>query len=39
VPGGYVLPYAITFGGLGKVSMTKVEINGSMNADALRAPK
>jgi hypothetical protein len=39
VPGGYVLPYAITFGGLGKVSMTKVEVNGSMNADALRAPK
>jgi hypothetical protein len=39
VPGGYVLPYAITLGGLGKVSMTKVEVNGSMNADALRAPK
>jgi len=38
VPGGYVLPYAITFGGLGKVSMTKVEIIGRMNADALRAP-
>jgi hypothetical protein len=39
VPGGYVLPYAITIGELGRVSMTKVEVNGSMNADALRSPK
>jgi hypothetical protein len=39
VPGGYVLPYAITMGGLGKVSFTKVEVNGSMNADALRSPR
>jgi hypothetical protein len=39
VPGGYVLPYAITIGALGKVAMTRVEVNGSMNVDALRAPK
>ena len=39
VAGGYVLPYAITIGELGRVSMTKVEVNGSMNADALRSPK
>ncbi len=39
VPGGYVLPYAITIGALGKVAMTKVEVNGSMNVDALRAPR
>jgi hypothetical protein len=39
VPGGYVLPYAITIGGLGRVSMSKVEINGSMNVDALSRPK
>jgi hypothetical protein len=39
VPGGYVLPYAITLGGLGKVSMSRVEVNGSMNADALSRPK
>jgi hypothetical protein len=39
VPGGYVLPYAITIGGLGRVSMSKVEVNGSMNVDALSRPK
>ena len=39
VPGGYVLPYAITLGGLGRVTMTRVEVNGSMNADALSRPK
>src|SRR5580698_2106290 len=39
VPGGYVLPYAITLGGLGRVSMSRVEVNGSMNADALSRPK
>jgi hypothetical protein len=39
VPGGYVLPYAITIGGLGRVSMNKVEVNGSMNVDALSRPK
>jgi hypothetical protein len=39
VPGGYVLPYAITIGALGKVAMTRVEVNRSMNVDALRAPK
>jgi hypothetical protein len=39
VPGGYVLPYAITIGGLGRVNMSKVEVNGSMNVDALSRPK
>jgi hypothetical protein len=39
VPGGYVLPYAITIGGLGRVSMSKVQVNGSMNVDALSRPK
>ncbi len=39
IPGGYVLPYSITIGGLGKVNITKVQVNGSVNADALSRPR
>lgn len=39
IPGGYVLPYAITIGGLGKVAITKVQINGTVNVDALSKPR
>ena len=39
IPGGYVLPYAISIGGLGKVTITKVQVNGSVNVDALSKPR
>ena len=39
IPGGYVLPYAITIGGLGKVGITKVQINGTVNVEGLSKPK
>jgi outer membrane lipoprotein-sorting protein len=39
IPGGYVLPYAITIGGLGKVNISKVQINGNVDVDALSKPR
>jgi hypothetical protein len=39
IPGGYVLPYSITIGGLGKVVISTVKINGSVNVDALSRPR
>jgi hypothetical protein len=39
LPGGYIFPYSITIGGLGKVSVTKVEVNGNINVDALSKPR
>jgi hypothetical protein len=39
IPGGYVLPYAITIGGLGKVVIDKVQVNGNMDVDALSKPR
>lgn len=39
IPGGYVLPYAITIGGLGKVVIDKVQVNGNVDADALSRPR
>ncbi|HWB93942.1 MAG TPA: hypothetical protein VG605_18940 [Puia sp.] len=39
IPGGYVLPYAVTIGGLGKVTITKVQVNGTVNVDALSKPR
>lgn len=39
IPGGYVLPYAITIGGLGKVVISKVQVNGNVDADLLSRPR
>lgn len=39
IPGGYVLPYAITIGGLGRVAITKVQVNGNVDADTLSKPR
>ena len=37
--GAYVFPFAITIGGLGRVDISKIEVNGNVNADALSRPK
>jgi len=39
IPGGYVLPYAITIGGLGKVAIDKVRVNGDVDVEALSKPR
>ena len=39
IPGGYVLPYSITIGGLGKVAIAKVQINGNVDVDLLSRPR
>jgi len=39
IPGGYVLPYAITIGGLGKVVITKCQVNGTVNVEGLSRPR
>ena len=39
VPGGYVLPYAITIGGLGKVTINKCQVNGTVNVGELSKPR
>lgn len=39
VPGGYILPYAITIGGLGKVIIHTVQVNGNVDVEALSKPR
>lgn len=39
IPGGYVLPYSISIGGLGRVTITKVQVNGNVDADVLSKPR
>jgi hypothetical protein len=40
IPGGYVFPHAITFSPYGaKVRITKIQVNGTVDADTLSKPK